>query len=166
MVDGKVLAAKKIFHLGFYYSWALMGENKQRSRQGAIQINWKKHHCFESIHTVKIPASVLCPCVYFQWLCCSFGSLLKWMWLANSNLLAQEFLWPLLGLSILLCSSSGVRYPECLHSEAVWSLFMVNEMMLTVWLCVYHRSSKVSRSVVSSCNLFETRISCCGQDVH
>lgn len=38
MTDIKVLSAKKIFHLGFYYSRALMGKNKQRCHCETIQI--------------------------------------------------------------------------------------------------------------------------------
>lgn len=38
MAGRKVLVAKKIFQLGFDYSQALMGENKQSSHRETIQI--------------------------------------------------------------------------------------------------------------------------------
>lgn len=39
----KVVAAKKIFQLGFDYTWALMGKNKQNSHREAIQIKCGKN---------------------------------------------------------------------------------------------------------------------------
>lgn len=77
MSDRKVPLAKKIFYLGFSYSWTLTGENNQRCHSETIQIKQKQHQCFERIHTMRILSSVLCVCVYFEWLCCSFGGLLK-----------------------------------------------------------------------------------------
>lgn len=73
----KVLAAKKIFQLGFDYSRALMGENKQRSGCETIQIKRGEHQYFESTHIVKILAAALRASVYFNDSAAGFGSLLK-----------------------------------------------------------------------------------------
>lgn len=70
----KALAAKKIFQLGYDYAWALMGENKQGSHCETIQTKRGEHQCFESTHTVKILALVLCACVYFNDFTAAFGS--------------------------------------------------------------------------------------------
>lgn len=64
MAGRKALAAKKIFHLGFDYSGALRGENKQGSRCETIKIKREKHRCFQSTHTVKVLTSALGACVY------------------------------------------------------------------------------------------------------
>lgn len=75
--------------------------------------------------------------VCFLWISRSFGDLLERMWWANSNLLAQESLWPLLDLSILLRSGWGCRMSAAsLCQRAVWSWFPVckTRLPLSVWL--------------------------------
>lgn len=114
MVCRKVQAAKKIFQLGFDYSWALIGKNNQRSHCEAIQIKKGELSCLERTHIVKILASALYACVYFNDSVAAFGSLLKNIVVSQFKPVAERNAPAFIRFVNIMRSSSRVNHHDCL----------------------------------------------------
>lgn len=110
----KVKAEKKIFQLGFDYSWALIGKNNQRSHCEAIQIKKGEHSCFERTHVVEIRASALYACVYFNDSKVAFGNVTKNIVVSQFKPVAARYAPAFIRFVNIMRSSSCVRYCECL----------------------------------------------------